>query len=338
MVTPVKPIETFGVSTQRALEMFRLDYNTSLASQPRVWAETLGDVLPGDSLKDTYPIALDVQKYRELAGQGAEAVDIKVKDISVVKRKFGTAATADKYRLKRGDHAYIRAWARKPASMARARVFHRNHTVATLLGTGTGAGTCALDGGAFFSATHPVNPNDPTIKSKGSATWSNYQASATPLNSVNLTAEKTAFKMTPGPDGEELGLEATHVLVPTCLDDVAYNLLSVQDLILSGILADDGDGTMGTVRNPHFNSGLTKLRAPELPGSDATADWYLLSATAFDLGLFPWVLAEDASEELIVWDETSDFCKNTDHVKVESRIMLEAAFLFPHAIRKIKGA
>lgn len=338
MSTPVKPIESFGLSSQRALEEFRLDYNTSLASMPMVWAQELGDVLPGDSLKDTYPIAIDVQKYKELAGQNAKTVDVKVKDISVVKREFASAAEAELRRLQRGDFAHIKQWQRRPEAMARARVFLRNHIVADLIEDGETAATCALDGAAFFSTSHKVNPFDDTIKYRGSATWSNLQTVATPLNAANLTAEKTSFKMTPGPDGEELGLEATHILVPTVLDDTAYNLLSIQDLVLSGALAGGGDGTMGQVRNPHFNSGLQKQRAPELTGDDANADWYLLSATAFQMGLFPWVIAEDSSDELREWDENSDYYKAYSRIKVESRILLEAAFLFPHGIRKISGS
>ncbi len=220
--------------------------------------------------------------------------------------------------------------------MARARIFLRNRTVATLIETGeTAAG---FDGAPFFSASHPVNPFDNSIEYQGSATWSNLQAAATPLNADNLTAEKSTFKMTPGPDGEELGLEATHILVPTSLDDTAYNLLSVQDLILSGALAGGGDGTMGGVRSPHFNSGMTKVRAPELTGSGVTADWYLLSQTALDMDLFPFVISEDATDELRTWDESSDFYKSSSRIKVESRVLLEAAFLFPHGIRKISGA
>lgn len=338
MTTPLKPIEQFGPSSQRALEEFRLDYNTSLASLPRTWAEDLGDLLPGMSLKDTYPIAIDVQKYKELAGEAAKAIDVKVKDITVVKREFASAAECDLRRLKRGDFAYIRQWARRPEAMARGRVFLRNHVVADLIQTGETAATCALDGKAFFATDHPVNPFDPNVTYRGSATWSNFTTAATPLSATSLVAEKNKLKMTPGPDGEELGLECTHVLVPTSLDDEAYNLLSVQDLLLSGALDGAGGGTMGTVRNPNFNSGLQKVRAPELDGSDLNADWYLLSATAFGMGLFPWVICEDDTEELTEWNEDSDYAKEHKRIKIESRILLEAAFLFPHAIRKVSGS
>jgi phage major head subunit gpT-like protein len=333
--TQVKPLQQYGTTTQRSLEQFRLDYNTSLASTPRSWAEELGDMLSGDSLKDTYPIALDVQKYRERMGE-TEASTILTKDITVIKKEYSSAAIAEARRLQRGDFAYVKAWGRKSAAMASARVFLRNHIVATLLEAGTT--TTGFDGVNFFATNHPVNPVDSSVTFAGSATWSNYQSSATPLNALNLTTEKNAFKRTPGPDGEELGLECTHILVPTSLDDEAYNLLSVQDLILSGVLANDGDGTMGQVRNPHFKSGLNKIRAPELTGTDTTANWYLISATAAGMGLFPWVISEDSSDEMVEWNESSDFYKNTNNIKIESKILLEAAFLFPQSIRKIKGA
>ncbi len=337
MSTPVKPIEQFGISSQRALEEFRLEYNTALASMPKVWADKFGDTLSGNSLKDTYPVAIDVQRYRELAGEGVAAVDVKVQDISVVKREFGTAAEADVRRLKRGDFAYIKQWQRRPEAMARARVFLRNHLVADLIETGETSGTCVLDGKAFFATDHPVNPFNSLIKYRGSASWSNLTTAATPLNATNLTLEKTKLKMVPGPDGEELGQEAVAILIPTSLDDTAFNLISVQDLLLSGELDGAGGGTMGTVRNPHFKSGLTKERSPELAGTDVNADWYLIGSAIAD-GLFPYVLCEDSSEELTEWNEDSDYCKKYKRIKVESRIMLEAAFLFPHAIRKVSGS
>jgi phage major head subunit gpT-like protein len=337
MATPVKPIQQLGTTTQRAIEEFRLDYNTSLASQPKAWVETLGDVLTGDSLKDTYPITLDSQKYREKKGE-THAETIGLESLTIIKREFYSSAIAEARRIKRGDHAYIQAWGRKSEAMARGRVFLRNHIVADLLAAG--ATTTCFDGVYFFAANHPVNPTDKKKKTKaGATTWSNYQSSATPLNAINLTAEKTAFKMVPGPDGEELGQEADIVLVPSSLDEGAYNLLKVQDLILSGALDGAGGGTMGTVRNPHFNRpGLSHIRAPELPGVDATADWYLLSSTALGNGVPPWVLSEDPSDELVEWNEDSDFYKDTKQIKIESTILLEAALLFPHAVRKIKGA
>jgi hypothetical protein len=139
------------------------------------------------------------------------------------------------------------------------------------------------------------------------------------------------MKLVPGPDGEELGLDPDIVLIPSVLDETAFNLLTVQDIIL-------GAGGNAGVRNPHFQRGTSSVRAPELPGAAVTADYYLVASNGLDMGLFPWVLSEDSREELRTWDKSSDYWKKYTRIKVESRILVEAAFLFPHAIRKINGA
>ena len=61
-------------------------------------------------------------------------------------------------------------------------------------------------------------------------------------------------------------------------------------------------------------------------------------SAAIARGLPPWVIAEDATEELLTWDESSDFYRDTKQIKVESDIYINAALLFPHGIRKVKGA
>jgi hypothetical protein len=343
MPPAVKPIQLFSTSTKRQLEEFRLDSNTALASQPKVWAEDLGKVVTGTSLKETIPVALPVVKYRKRSGESVR-IDVQLADdITIEKDEYYADATAEAKRLQRGDHAYIKTWRDNAPAMARGRVFLRNRLIANLLKNGHTKKS--LFGTNFFSDSHPVNPRDASIKHHdgASATWSNYQTSAKPLNATNLTAEKTLFKMTPGPDGEEMGLEATHIIVPTVLDDTAFNLISVQDLIVSGSLDGAGGGTMGTERNPHhrqYGRGLNSIRAPELPGIDATADWYLVSITFAAMGLVPWIIAEDPTDEFTVWDENSDFYKDSKpkQIKVESEILLEAALAFPHCIRKIKGS
>ena len=325
MSTPVKPIQEFGATSQRALENFDEQYSAALVSMPAVWTSILGDVISGGSLKDTYPVALNALKYRLDAGKPT-TFDTKVKEISIVKRTFSAGAEAEAKRIRLGDFAYSRTWSMTPAAMARARMFLHNRLVADALEANA---TC-FDGVAFFSASHPVNAFDSSIKYHSSATWSNLQSVATPLTEANLTQEKAAFKMTPGPDGEELGLEPTHVLVPTSLDDKAYNMISVQDLITSG-----STNTTGTVRNPHFKSGIVNVRAPELAGTDTTANWYLVSLTMPDI--IPWILSE-GDEELLTYDESSDYYKDTGRIKVVSKLDIEAALVHPHCIRKITGA
>lgn len=344
--TPVTPIEEFGASSQRALEEFRMNYNMALAAEPAAWAETIGDMLPGGSLKDTYPINFSANRYVEKTAQGPAVVQSQNVDISVVKREFNAGEQVELRRLKAGDFAYIQSWGRLAERMARQRIMLRNLLVTTLLEAGTTGywGSSSLlatgiDGQPFWSATHKVNPFDDTMKLRGVATWSNYQSAATPLGSSNLTTEKSyAFKVA-APDGNELGCEYDGLLIPSSLSETAKNLLQIQDFILDAKASlNSVNNVMGPVKNPHFQSGMDITRGPELAGTDTTANYYLFSRQAIARGLFPWVISEDAAEDLRQFDESSDFYKNTGHIKVVSHIYTNAALLFPHALRYVKGS
>jgi hypothetical protein len=143
---------------------------------------------------------------------------------------------------------------------------------------------------------------------------------------------------TPGPDGREIGYEADALLYPTVLHETAKNLLTVQDVILDAASSlNSVSNAMGAVRNPHLNSGMSMHRGPELAGTAVTANWYLLSQAAIATGLYPWVLAEDAAEEVRIWDESSDFYRDTGFLKYESLIYIAAGLLYPHAIRRVDG-
>jgi hypothetical protein len=95
---------------------------------------------------------------------------------------------------------------------------------------------------------------------------------------VNLTAEKVNAFQVSDPTGHEFGFEYDMLLVPSSLNEVAKNLLTVQDLILDAAATLNGvSNVMGTPTNPHKMSGMSYTRAPDLAGTDTTADWYLLS-------------------------------------------------------------
>lgn len=342
---PVQPIQEFGASSQRALEEFRLECNATLVSLPIPWSEDIGLVLPGGSLKDTYPLAFRAIKYREKIAQNAAATTPQSVDITVQKRQFAASEQAHLRRLVKGDFAYIQVWQQAAADMARARINHRNHLVTDLLENATSGywGSSAIlatgiDGQPYFSATHKVNPFDPKMQLHGSATWSNYYASAHPMTATNLTLEKASMLLVPGPDGEELGSSATGMLVPTSLKEAARLLLTVQDLILAGDVQTSGTGKMGQVKNEHYMSGFEYIWAPQLAGSAVTANYYLFSRETIGRGLPPWVIAEDAAEEVRIWDETSDFYKNGEGwIKHESNIYVNAALLYPHGLRRVNG-
>jgi hypothetical protein len=114
--------------------------------------------------------------------------------------------------------------------------------------------------------------------------------------------------------------------------------LTVQDLILDAGTVNGVSNAFAAVKNPHFMSGMKYVRAPDLAGSDTTANWYLFSEAAKAAGLVPWIISEDAAEELRLWDESSDFYKDSGLIKAQSHVYTAAILMFPHGIRKIVGA
>lgn len=339
----VTPHDTLGPSSQRNLEEFRMNYNMTLAAEPKVWAEALGDMMPSGSMaKDTFPINLSALRYRKRTAQDAAAEKALNFDISVTKEEFNAAAQAELRRLNAGDFAYVQWWGNRAAQMARARVHLRNQLVTAILEAGESGywGSSSelatgIDGQPFFSATHKVHPRDPSKKLRTSATWSNLQASAKPLTAGNLTAEKQYAFQVADPAGYEFGFEYDTLLVPSSLNEVAKNLITVQDIILDPA---NQANSFGATRNPHFQSGMGIVRAPDLAGTDTTADWYEISRAALSSGLVPWLISEDGAEDLRTWDETSDFCKDSGEIKVSSHIYTNAVLMFPHGIRKVSGA
>lgn len=338
----VKPFEEMGASSQIAFQVFRTEYNLALSSEPAAWAESVGKMLPDGSLKTTYPLNFRALKFQEKTAQNAATGQPLNVDIEVSQREFFEGQQIELRRLQKGDFAYAHSWAQLAADLARARIFLRNELVAALIEANATWGVTAkqptgIDTKAFFAADHAVNPFDASKKLRGSATFSNYQAAATPLGASNLTAEKRSAMQVAAPDGRELGIKYDGILYPSSLEQTAEDLLKIQDLIRQGGTVDGTNG-VAQIRNPHFGSGMEQTRAPELAGTDLTADYYLYSRQAIARGLVPWVIAEDPTEDFRQWDENSDFFKATGHIKVESHVFLNAVLLYPHAIRKIKGA
>ena len=323
LTTPVKPIETFGSTSQRAMEEFRTDYMVQLAVQLPDWVGQYGDVMTAGSLKDTYPLEFSAVDYQKRTASNAPAETPKAKEITVSKDEYRVAKMGDLKRITMGDFAYINSWQQGTAQFARARVKLRGTLIKTLLEAG--AATAWIDGVNYFSATHKANPF------KGTATWSNYQASATPLGDANLSEEKAAMLLVRHFDEQFISEIATAMLIPTVLAEKARLMLTVQDLIM------DGTGTAG-IRSDNYGSGFAYTIAPQLTGTDATADYYLISEGVIAQGFTPWVVSEDGAEEILEWDINSDFYKESGNIKIESKLYISAALLWAQGIRLVKGA
>lgn len=340
LTNAVRPHEPFGATSQRALEEFRLDLMVNQAIIPDDWTVHFGLQIPGGYGVTTFPLDFSVVNFRERLGQNAAAETPNTRDISLDKREFRAAKQCDLRRLQGGDFAYIKTWQSGPAQMARGKVKLRASLVTTLLQGGTAiywgqsaSQKTGVEGVYYFSASHKINPFNKaiTMSGTGGSTWSNYQASGTPFGIANLSAEMDSMLFVPHFDGLVLGTECSSLLLPTSLQGPARRVFDQP-------FATDGETSSVQIANVHYQSSLRRVHAPQLSGSDATADYYLLSEGTIAEGFFPWVIVEDAEDEIITWDESSDFYKQTNMIKIEEKTYINAALAWPHGIRLVKGA
>jgi phage major head subunit gpT-like protein len=128
------------------------------------------------------------------------------------------------------------------------------------------AGTTALahDGQAFFSATHPINPDDAS-----SATQANLQA-AKALNFENLRLVVAAGRNFKAENGVPLELKFDTIIVPPALETVAEQICNTEK-IAPGV--NFGAGSAYTQDNPFYKKMSYKV-FPRL-SSDSDTTWYL---------------------------------------------------------------
>lgn len=115
------------------------------------------------------------------------------------------------------------------------------------------------DGQNFFDTDHPINLDDVT------GTQQNYWASGMPLTEDNLDTVWTAMSTYVGEDGENLGIMATHLIVPPQLRKKGIEI-TTSDFV--------PDGAGGTKSNP-MKGTLGVMVIPKL-ATEPTA-WYVAS-------------------------------------------------------------
>lgn len=341
LTNAVRPHETFGTTAQRAIEEFRLDLMVNVATTPDDWTQTFGLTIPGGTSKDTFPLDFSAVRFYERLGQSGMAETPQSRDIQLTKREFRCPKQGNLRKIQEGDFAFIRSWQQGAAQMARAKMALRASLVKTILEAGTttywGASatqSTGVEGVYYFATTHKVHPFDPrmTIVSTGASTWSNYQSGATPLNTSNLFTELDSMLYVPHFDGEILGTEGDAILLPTSLVGVARRMFDQQ------AFRSDGETSSVQMSNEFFGHPMARVHAPQLAGSGATANYYILSTGTIAMGFSPWVVAEDSQDEILIWDESSDFYRQTGDIKIEEKTYINAALAWPQGIRYVKGS
>jgi hypothetical protein len=225
-----------------------------------------------------------------------------------------------------------RKWTDASSRFAPAEQVHVARSLATLLEAGTSTLNAWEGSGIyFFDASHPANFADASA-----GTWSNYQSGALDCNSVgNILAECTAMEtQVLDETGQKLAVSPDVIMLPTQKYRIVDALLKqAQVAPASGTNVPSSGAT--TMSNP-----LMGLRAVHNPHLTDANDWYLIDSKLVRT-LPPWAAlrySPGLALELRVFDESSDFFKNTGKIKVSSHIWYGFGLVMPHAIRKIVGA
>lgn len=114
------------------------------------------------------------------------------------------------------------------------------------------------NGQPYFSATHPIDPNN-----AGAGTFRNYRT-AFALNEANLNAAIAEFMAMPDENGDVLGIAPVHLWVAPALRSQALLLLTAETV----------PNTLGTAPQTNINRGALQPHIiPELAGADTT--WIL---------------------------------------------------------------
>lgn len=326
MTNPLYTISQLPSSSQAAIRAFDERYLAVLSgTQPTAWTD-LGDVVDTDSPMITFPISALSLKYQQTEGEsksktrGELSFDLKVEE-------FDEGVEARLIDLYTKVFAY-RAWTSSPAQLVEAEARFRNLQIAALLEAGHT--TTIWDGQNFFDDAHPANPFDSSL-----GTFDNYQASTKDVVSLtNIEAEVTLMKEVLDMNGRPMGVQPDTILVPRAKSEALRNLMK-QDVV--GQVYGSNTAAAG-VRNPYF--GIFNI--VEVPELTDVNDWYLVDSKMMSrLGMAPWLMARYRAPNslgLRVYDESSDFFKDTGRIKISSHIWYGFALAFPHCIRLVKGA
>jgi phage major head subunit gpT-like protein len=146
-------------------------------------------------------------------------------------------------------------------------------------GHGTASKYTCFDGQPFFSASHPVNPDD-----SGASTYSNYSSSGMALTSANYLAVRNIMMAYKGEDGNPLGIVPNLLVVPPQLGGQARQILNAE---FTAPAVATGQNAASVQQSNVLKGSADWIESPYLSGQATT--WYLL-CTQFPIKPFIWQL------------------------------------------------
>ena len=355
-------------TSQAAIREFNDRYLAAIgAAKPTGWADVLGDMIPTDRPEVTFPMSQLRTFYQKSTGENRTKKLIE-KSFDVKTQEFDDGYEAKKMDLMLKVFAY-RRWLEAPSRLVRAEEQHRHVQIAAILdGTGNrggavnsandpgGVGRACVDGTNFFGSTHPANLTDPTVASPitGATTWSNYQSVATNVLGSQAVKNTGVFMIDNlmkevmnmqlqvlDENGFLFGANPDTLVVPQDYYEPVLNMLAnarMFQLVTNGTSNDVAAAALENIYKGRFNVVPAK-EFTTVTGS--TADWYLIDSKMIrGEGISPWLCLRqtvDQSLALRVYDESTDYFRDTGNLKLSSHIWYGFSLVLPHAIRRIVG-
>lgn len=343
-LNPLYVQDTLPTTSQAAIREFNERYIAAVgASQPTGWADTLGELVPSSSPMVTFPVGQLRTLYTRTEGE-SKFKTLQEASFDVKSEEFDDGYQANLMDLFLKIFAY-RNWQQAPSRLVLAEEQFRHNQIAALLSAGTSK--VCVDGKDYFATDHPVNMTNPGVKTpSGATTWSNYQASAKDVlgsggianPSIDYLQAEVISMQTQVPDenGNLLGADPDTIL---CAADKAEPLRNM--LAKDRLVSVFGSNTAAAPSENPYKGRFTVVPVKEFSiASGTSADWYLVDSKLVKSGMAPWLSMRQTvpgSLALRVYDESSDYFKNTGKIKMSSHIWYGFALALPHAIRRVTG-
>lgn len=206
--------------------------------------------------------------------------------------------------------------------------------------------TTAWTGAYFFAASgspHYLNPKQP-----GLGTWYNYTVSQ-PLNEANLLAAIIRLQGRRGVDGDLLGFEGTHLIVPQALYEQAKLICEVLDIVPQPGLGAAAGGSSSDLNTGGNRSRVYKRLLPVRSLEMPSTMWIVAQSTAgmgdhmqpfgVVLGGQPDVGSEwgnNQQVEIITHTTGSEMYKRTNKVGVSLVRREGVGLITPHCFEVMK--
>jgi len=317
MTNPLYTSETLPTTSLAAIREFDDRYLAAMgAAKADTWADRLGALVPTNSPLVTFPVSQLRTKFQRTQGE-SRGKTFQEKSFDLKSEEFDDGYEAELMKLFTQTFSY-RQWQKAPAALVAAEERFRQKQIALLLEDGENA--AFLDVGKnFFSASHYSNVFDTSLD-----TWSNYDAAGSDVVSVtNIQAQVVEMNQVRDENGDFLGVAPDTILVHPSKAEPLKNLLKKEMIAESSV----------SVSNPYMN-GFTVVPVNEFTDLN---DWYLVDSKLIG-EVAPWVSLRQtvpSSLALRVFDEASDFFKETGRLKISAHIWYGFSLALPHAIRKV---